>query len=219
LSLSAVLMRCRDRLLERGNLYNLFQCTVGSTNARRYFVEHFARLPDGARVLDIGCGPGTLIPFLPRNVAEYVGFDHNPRYIELARNRFGGNACSFFEADCSNAGDRLAERGGRFHAILAAGVLHHLDDREVRELLDLAATYCQPDGFFASFDNAIIPHENPIAAALIHLDRGEYVRTPVEYEMLVRAKFSSIKSEVRRDLMRVPYTLVFFRATPQSSSS
>ena len=212
--LSGFLIRCRNRLLERGYLYNLLQCTVGSTNARRYFVEHFARLPDAARVLDVGCGPGTLIPFLPRHIARYVGFDPNPRYIELARNRFASASHSFFEAKCSNAGDRLAEEGYRFDAILAAGVLHHLDDREVRDLLDLAATYCEPGGFFASVDNAIIPQENPIAAALIRVDRGEHIRSPVEYETFLRAKFSSIKSEVRRDLLRVPYTLVFFRATP-----
>ena len=195
------------------------QSTVGATNARRYFVEHFASLPEAAGVLDIGCGPGTLIPFLPRHVARYVGFDPNPQYIEVAKRRFGSDSHSFFEADCSTAGDWLAERGGRFNVILAAGVLHHLDDREVTELLDLAITYCEPDGFFASFDNAILPHENPIAAALIRVDRGEHVRPPFEYEMLLRAKFSSIKSELHRNLMRVPYPLVFFRATAQSSSS
>ncbi len=212
-------MRCRDHLLERSYLYNLFQHAVGSTNARRYFAEHFAKLPEAARVLDIGCGPGTLIPFLSRHVAQYVGFDPNPQYIELARRRFGSASHSFFEADCSTAGDWLTERGCRFNAILAAGVLHHLDDREVRELLDLAVIYCEPNGFFASFDSATIPHENPIAAALIRGDRGEHIRTPVEYETLLRTKFPSIKSEVRRDLMRVPYSLVFFWATSQSSAS
>jgi SAM-dependent methyltransferase len=212
-------MRCRDRLLERGYLYNLFQRAVGSTNARRYFVAHFARLPEAARVLDIGCGPATLIRFLPRQVVQYVGFDPNPQYIELARRRFGSDSHIFFEADCSTAGDWLAERGCRFDVILAAGVLHHLDDREARQLLDLAVTYCEPDGFFASFDNAIIPDENPFAAALIRGDRGEHVRTPVEYETLLRTSFSSVKFEVHRNLMRVPYTLVFFRASSQSSSS
>jgi SAM-dependent methyltransferase len=213
LSLSTILIQLRDRLLEKGSLYNLFQRTVGSTNARRYFVEHFARLPDAARVLDIGCGPGTIVPFLPRHVAQYVGFDPNPRYIQLARSRFATDSHSFFEAKCSDAEDWLTERGYRFDAILAAGVLHHLNDREVRELLDLAVNFCEPGGFFASFDNAVIPHENPIAASLIHIDRGEHVRSPVEYQMLLRTKFSSIQSEVRRDMMRVPYTLVFFRAT------
>jgi SAM-dependent methyltransferase len=218
LSLSGVLTQLRDLLLERGSLYNFVQRTVGSTNARRYFVENFARLPTAARVLDIGCGPGTIVPFLPRHLAQYVGFDPNPRYIQVARHRFGSDSHTFFEAECSNAGGWLAERGCRFDAILAAGVLHHLDDREVRELLDLAVTYCEPDGFFASLDSAIVPDENPIAAALIHIDRGQHVRSPVEYQMLLGAKFASIRCEVRQDLMRIPYTLIFFRATPQCSS-
>ena len=188
-------MQCRDRLLERGYLYNLLQLAVGSKNVRRHFLEHFARMPRAARVLDIGCGPGTLIPFLSDHVARYVGFDHNPRYVDMAKRRFGSDSYSFFQADCSSARGCLAETGCRFDAILAAGVLHHLDDREALELLDLAATYCESNGFFASFDGAVVRHENPIAAGLIRADRGDHVRTPIGYETLLRSKFARIESK------------------------
>lgn len=212
----SLLTACRNRLLEEGYLYDFLQGIVGSKRARRHFVEHFAVLPSNARVLDIGCGPGTLIPFLGERLSAYVGFDHNPRYVQMAQERFGRKSYHFFRADVSTARECLKERGLRFDAVLAAAVLHHLDDHDAVELLDLAVTFCAPGGFFASFDGAIIQHDNPIATAILRADRGRHVRTPEAYEALLRSRFSDIKCEVRRDLMRVPYTLVFFRASPHS---
>jgi ubiquinone/menaquinone biosynthesis C-methylase UbiE len=78
-------------------------------------------LPDNARVLDIGCGPGTLIPFLGDHLGGYVGIDHNPRYIERARGRFRSSLYTFLQADVSTARDRLAERECRFDAIQRRG--------------------------------------------------------------------------------------------------
>ena len=186
---------------------------VGSRRARRHFIERFAIIPSYARILDIGCGPGTLIPFLGDRLGNYVGFDHNPRYIKMARDRFNREGYSFFCADCSTARNRLSANGYRFDVVLAAAVLHHLDNNEALELLQLAAAFCEPHGFFASYDPAIIERRNPIASGLIRADRGAHVRTPQGYEALLRSCFSNIKSEVRCDLMSVPYTLVFFRAS------
>jgi SAM-dependent methyltransferase len=212
LNFSSFFIAFRDRLLETGCFYNLLQRAVGSRRARRYFVAHFAAMPSDARVLEIGCGPGTLIPFLPNHHGDYVGFDHNPQYIETARGRFPKDSFSFFRADLVKARKYLAQQNRRFDVVLAAAVLHHLDDREALDLVDLAATFCQPHGFFASFDGAIVEGEHPVAAGLLRADRGGHVRAPDAYEALLRSRFRCIKREVRGDLMRVPYSLVFFRA-------
>ena len=95
-----------------------------------------------------------------------------PNTSSSPRRRFGSASHSFFEADCSTAGDWLTERGCRFNAILAAGVLHHLDDREVRELLDLAVIYCEPNGFSRPLTVRLSRMNILSAAALIRGDRG-----------------------------------------------
>ena len=44
-------------------------------------------IPDHSRVLDLGCGAGTLIPVLPPN-CSYVGVDHVSRLIESNKENF-----------------------------------------------------------------------------------------------------------------------------------
>jgi len=46
-------------------------------HSRILHVENYIRPRDGDRILDIGCGPGDILEFLPS--VEYLGFDVNQR--------------------------------------------------------------------------------------------------------------------------------------------
>ena len=63
--------------------YRFFSSIVGG-HARSLYVEKYVRAKDGDKILDIGCGPGDILEYLPR--VEYLGFDMNQRYIEKAIN-------------------------------------------------------------------------------------------------------------------------------------
>src|SRR5438552_4181241 len=53
--------------------YNLFFQVIGAPERSRILVRDYIRPRPGDRILEIGCGPGTIIPYLPKT--EYVGFD------------------------------------------------------------------------------------------------------------------------------------------------
>ena len=67
---------------------------VGSTERRKisFDVLFGVGLDNGCRVLDLGCGLGCFYAYLQERgiEAEYVGYDVNPRLIEIARERYPG---------------------------------------------------------------------------------------------------------------------------------
>ena len=66
--------------------YQLFFNVIGAPERSRILVREYIRPKPGDRILEIGCGPGTIVPYLP--ATEYVGFDASPEYIALAQKRF-----------------------------------------------------------------------------------------------------------------------------------
>ena len=62
-------------------LYNLFQDAIGGNALRRKFIQSHVRAKAGDKVIDIGCGPGQILPWLPK--VEYVGLNVNRSYIAL----------------------------------------------------------------------------------------------------------------------------------------
>jgi SAM-dependent methyltransferase len=194
-------------LLARPALYELFQRAVGAPNVRRVFVEEYVRPRAGERVLDIGCGPGDLLRWLPE--VEYVGFDPNEHYIASARERFGDRA-TFVVVDVSTVD---ATTLGRFDLVLAKGVLHHIDAAPADRLFGLAAGVLGPSGRVVTIDPCYSPRQSSAARAVVARDRGANVRHPVEYEALARRWFDDVRVHEHHDLLRVPYSHLVVVAT------
>jgi SAM-dependent methyltransferase len=73
-------------VLSRSWAYQSFWHAIGGDERNRVLLREYIRPAPGDRVLDIGCGPGTMVPYLPGT--EYVGLDVSAEYIERARRRF-----------------------------------------------------------------------------------------------------------------------------------
>ena len=86
-------------------LYNLFQDAIGGNALRRNFIQSHVRARPGDKLIDIGCGPAQILPWLPD--VEYLGFDINRDYIASAQ-RTHGDKGTFLVGDTKISSGRLA---------------------------------------------------------------------------------------------------------------
>ncbi len=180
--------------------YSLFARLIGGT-ARSTYVNEYIRPSEHSRILDIGCGPGDILEYLPTSV-EYLGFDINEKYIEAAKNRFGERGI-FLRRKLNK---QAIGEFSKFDIVLATGVLHHLEDEEAVYLFQVARSAMKPTGRLVTLDGCFVAGQSPIAKYLVARDRGSHVRTEAQYTALASEVFPSIKTSIRHDLMRVPYT-------------
>ena len=190
-------------LLQLPWVYIFFSCAVGQGYARQVYVRDYIRPSPGDRILDIGCGTADILEYLP--AAEYVGFDRDAAYIQQAQKRFG-NRGTFFQATVKEWSRKGKEQ--EFDIVMAIGVIHHLPEEEVLELLQVARNSLRrPKGRFIAVDPGYTAGQSPLERFLLSCDRGEYVRDIESYKQLLRSKFEKVKVDIRPHLLRIPYTL------------
>lgn len=194
-------------LLADPRIYSLFRRLVGRDTARSVYAREHLRLQAGQRVLDLGCGTGDILEFLPP--VRYAGYDISPGYIERARSRFG----QLGEFHCRAVDDDLPVAAGAFDVVIAHGVLHHLDDAAARQLFRISRRALKPGGRLVTFDGCFTDDQSAVARLFLSLDRGRHVRERASYERLARAEFGEVRCFVRHDLIRIPYTHLIMECT------
>lgn len=187
-------------------VYRLAQQGIGATRFRDVFANEILHARADDRVLDIGCGTADILDHLPE--LDYIGFDHNARYVESAAARYGGRG-QFSNTAATDFTSVAADRS----IAMAIGVLHHLDDDTAGEVLDLAARSLRPGGRFVSIDPTLVDGQARIARLIVSQDRGQHVRSPGEVADLFDPVFESVAISVRHDLLRVPYSHVVVEAS------
>lgn len=199
------------RLLAHPAVYDFFQDLVGVRSVRLRWIRDCLKPFEGARILDIGCGTAELLGLLPSHI-DYTGFDMSPAYLEAARRRYGSRGrfvCGDVEAfGGGKLGDgNQAEGGGgaSYDIAMAFGVLHHLDDREVRQVFRRAKLALKPGGRMVTIDPVFVPDQTPLARFAVSRDRGRNVRFPGAYADLARETFSDVRVSVWHDALRIPY--------------
>ena len=189
--------------LQFSGCYRLLgKLAIFRTDARAAYARRYLDVRPGQRVLDLGCGPADILSVLPD--CEYVGIDFEPRYIESARERFGGRGTFH----CMPIEDFVLGASKSFDLVMANGVLHHLDDHQAGAMLGLAAEAMKDDGRIVTLDGCFDDGQSVIARSLLRLDRGQFVRDKAAYLKLAQAHFGHVQSEIRHDLLSFPYTLL-----------
>jgi SAM-dependent methyltransferase len=188
-------------VLSLPSFYNLYQTVTGGVAARAKLIAQYVRPEPGDHILDIGCGPGYVVRFLPAGV-RYVGFDESAVYIRAARRRYGQRAVFH----CERVREKTLAEGVYFDSVLAFGILHHLDDREALDLFRLALQGLRPGGRLFTLDGCYVPGQSAVARWLLDKDRGKNIRTREEYVRLAQTVFADVSASIRHDLFWVPYT-------------
>jgi ubiquinone/menaquinone biosynthesis C-methylase UbiE len=134
-------------------LYDPLVKLLGGNAARALLLEQAAVRP-GHRVLDIGCGTGSLLVLIKSkhpNV-EAVGLDPDPRALERAR-RKARRAAFSIQLD-QGFSDELPYPEGAFDRVFSSFMLHHLEPAEKETTLREVRRVLRPGARFHLLDFA-----------------------------------------------------------------
>jgi SAM-dependent methyltransferase len=191
--------------LARPEIYEFFQDAIGNRRCRDRFVNHYVKPETGMRVLDIGCGPGSLIEAFPD--VTYFGCDTDETYIAEAQDRYGYRG-TFLAGLVEN----LGFEPNSFDRVVMSGVLHHLSEEVALRVLDTAADLLVPNGKLLAMEPCFVEGQNPIARFLISRDRGEFVRDADGYRLLCAKQFD-VDVDIEHGMLRIPYTHALITGT------
>lgn len=183
-------------------IYNAFQRIVGINRIYNELVKKIIMPGEQVNVLDIGCGDGYILDFLPRNTI-YVGYDISPAYIDFAKKKYKERGTFYNQS----VNELTIDDGDLYDIVLVIGLLHHLDEQEGREVFRLGYDHLKKDGLMVSVDNCYFEGQSPIARFISSMDRGKNVRYPEGYEKLASKSFKNIQTIIRHNLGRIPQTL------------
>jgi ubiquinone/menaquinone biosynthesis C-methylase UbiE len=192
-----------QRWLKSPLLYNFVQNKIGGNALRRRFIEAHVRAKPGDKVVDIGCGPGQIRPWLPN--VQYVGLDVNPAYIASAQRKHGHNGI-FVLGDTKSLWND--SRFSDADIVIGLGILHHLNDDEAASCLAFARHVLKKEGRFVCLEACWIPNQDFLSRYIMSMDRGQNIRTEESYRRLAESVFQDVKTWIDRKPMRIPYVTV-----------
>jgi len=195
-------MNIRERLLGNTFVYKTFKSLVSPPAMEKKTIHEFMSVPDGATVLDLGCGYGDIARFYV-NRCKYIGVDSNVGYITEARRRNKDNNAEFIVADISDA---LVHEKGPFDLVLLSGVLHHLSSEQVIAMSKDAKKHVSEYGRLVAIEPVFSPDQRLSARLIIASDRGRYVRDQDGYTNLLRSGFENVSSQIVHGRLRIPYS-------------
>ncbi len=197
----------KDKFLEISSVYTKLMGFLLGANTYPTLVNEYIQPTPGCSVLDVGCGPAAILDLL--HDINYIGLDHNPNYIATAKNKYGSKGTFI----CAGV-DQLNDYGLKtFDRIIILGVMHHLGDAQLTQLMMSLKNRLNHDGMLITFDPAYEDKQNLIAKLLARNDRGKFVRTKEQYLEFINSAFKVDQADLRHNLLRVPYTHVLTRST------
>lgn len=156
-------------------IYRLVHILVGWDRIITRVLRELSYQP-GAKIIDIGCGPGTLSPYFQS--ADYVGVDLSERYIEYAKEHREGRFYAL-------PSQRVSELDEPFDLACVLGLFHHLSDQDVHASLQSLEKILRPGGRLVIVEAVWPTHWWDVICWIIRLmDRGDYVRSQRQWEEL-----------------------------------
>jgi cyclopropane fatty-acyl-phospholipid synthase-like methyltransferase len=191
-------------LLAHPIVYNSFQTVIGAYAWRARVIRSLVlpKLQPNCKVLDIGCGTCEILTMLPDDI-EYHGYDYNQAYIAQARKRFAHRNAKF---ECKAVGSDSGEHEDRYEVILAFGLVHHLEDEQVEDLIQNVKRLLTSTGQLFLLDPVYCDGQSRLSKFVVSTDRGRNVRTTDDYLKLYKKSFRHVETYLDQTPLRIPYT-------------
>jgi 2-polyprenyl-3-methyl-5-hydroxy-6-metoxy-1,4-benzoquinol methylase len=187
-------------------VYDFFQNIMGARSVRHEFSREHVRPLPGCRILDIGCGTARILDYLPD--VEYHGFDLSRQYIDDATVRYGSRG----HFNCNLVEQATLDHLEPFDIVLAIGVVHHLADEQVGEMMRLAHSALREGGRLVTIDPCYADDQNSVSRFLVSRDRGQNVRDLAGYSSLAKSVFSNTTPMIKHRAW-IPYTHCIMECT------
>src|SRR5262245_50257229 len=197
------------RLITVPEIYKGLMRALGSDRSVRTYVNDFLKPKPGEKLLDVGCGPAQVLPYLPE--VDYVGIDLNEKHIAYAREHFGARGRFIV----GNAAEDLNQEAGSFDLINVSALLHHLGDKEAVYLFSGLKRLLKAGGKIVTIDNVSLPKQRFAVRLLNALDSGLNIRTPEGYVGLLSGLGFELETHIFHDLLRIPYDHFVMVARPR----
>ena len=205
------------KLLTFSWLYEFFQANLlGGHKARKWLATNVWKLKSRETIIDIGCGPGTILEYLPPEVS-YWGIDVSENYIRSARRRFAGRG-TFFLGTARDFLDHDDSHLNSADLVLCNGLLHHLSDDEAIEVLKLSRLLMKPNGRVVCLEGVFLARQTRLSRWIVSRDRGRHVRSEQEWKNLMAQVFDSYSTSILTGLLRIPYTHITIECSNERSS-
>jgi len=184
-------------------LYNLLQDAIGGNALRRRFIRHHVRAKPGDKVIDIGCGPAQILPWLPE--VDYLGLDINPACIASAKRTHAGRG-TFVVGNTASLWDDSRFRDA--DVVIGLGILHHLEDNEAEHCIRFAHRALKQGGRFVSLEACWVSNQGFLSRYIMSKDRGQNIRTEQMYRQLTDDVFKNVTAWVDTKPLRIPYVIM-----------
>ena len=180
-------------------IYKIIQGIMSGTSLRNSIIKKNIK-KSNLKILDIGCGPAQILEHIPQ--CDYYGYDIDRRFIQYAKKKYHQKNYHFY---CKKFNKTELKKLPKFDFIIFFGILHHLSNKEVHEILKLCKKIMKKNSKLLTEDPILIENQNVIAKFLIKKDRGLNVRNKQEYINLLKKHFKKIKNKVTHQYF-IPYT-------------
>lgn len=104
------------------------------------YVDFFSRLLHGRRVVDLGCGIGTIAAYLTQKGFEVIGIDNSGKMLDVARSHYPEN--QFMQMNIMN----MPTDFGRFDGIVLSYVVNHFNQEMLNNLKSIVDELLFDDG-------------------------------------------------------------------------
>ena len=193
-------------------LYDPLVSLLGGDTARKALLDQ-ATIRATHRILDIGCGTGTLAVLIKRlhSGVEVVGLDPDPKALARARRKaeLAGVSVQFDQA----YSDELPYPAASFDRVFSSFMLHHLSVQAKERTLQGVHRVLAPDGFLHAVDFAK-PPSRPHGHFTRLFHSGEHLNDGGEDRLLAllrEAGFNDSKVVGRRSMLFA--SLAYYQAS------